>query len=34
MILQGGRKVRRLSGVYRYGLLGWGDDDDEEANIP
>lgn len=29
MILQGGRKVRRLSGVYRYGLLGWGDDDDD-----
>lgn len=28
-ILQGGRKVRRLSGVYGYGLFGWGDGDDD-----
>ena len=27
-ILQGGRKVRTLSGVYRYNLFGWGDSDD------
>lgn len=29
MIFQGGRKVRRLSGVYRYGLFGWRDHDDD-----
>jgi len=29
MILRGGRKVRRLSGVYSYGMFGWGDDDDD-----
>ena len=27
-ILQGDRKVRTLSGVYRYNLFGWGDGDD------
>ena len=29
MIFQGGRKLRRLSGVYSYGLFGWRDDDDK-----
>ncbi|XP_022799127.1 tolloid-like protein 2 [Stylophora pistillata] len=31
-ILQGGRKVRTLSGVYRYSLFGWGNDDDDDCD--
>lgn len=31
-ILQEGRKVRTLSGVYRYSLFGWGNYDDDDCD--
>lgn len=31
-ILQGGRKIRKLSGVYRYSLFGWGNNDDDDCD--